>query len=263
MQDEVYNYGSFKQSKMFAAGVTCSDCHEPHSGKLRASDDAVCQQCHSPERYAAASHHRHAGVNPPVACASCHMPARTYMVVDRRHDHSFRIPRPDISVSLGTPNACNDCHAAKSAQWAASAIESWHGLERKGFQNYAQAFHAAWTEQTDAETLLSAVVADRNTSAFARAGALSELASHPSGASINLARSALSDPDPIVRIGALGTLASVPAGQLWPVVSPLLSDSNRGVRIRAVSLLAAVLTGSQPLADRERFEHAAAEFMAA
>ena len=166
MRDEVYNYGSFKQSKMFAAGVTCSDCHEPHSGKLRASGDGVCLQCHAPEKYAAASHHRHAEVNPPLACASCHMPTRTYMVVDRRHDHSFRIPRPDLSASLGTPNACNDCHADKSAQWAAAAIESWHGGERKGFQKYAQAFHAAWADQADAAALLSAVAADRNYAGF-------------------------------------------------------------------------------------------------
>jgi Flp pilus assembly protein TadD len=263
MRDEVYNYGSFKQSKMFAAGVTCSDCHEPHSGKLRASGDGVCQQCHTPEKYAVATHHRHAGVTPPLACASCHMPKRTYMVVDRRHDHSFRIPRPDLSASLGTPNACNDCHADKSAQWAAAAIESWHGGERKGLQKYAQAFHAAWADQADAEALLSAVAADGNTPGFARAGALTELASHPSPASINLARSALSDPDPMVRIGALDMLAGVPAGQLWPVVSPLLSDANRGVRIRAAALLAAVPAASQPGADRERFEQAAAEFVAA
>ena len=274
MRDEVYNYGSFKQSKMFAAGVTCSDCHEPHSGKLRASGDAVCQQCHAAEKYAAASHHRHPFPNPPpqagngregapLACASCHMPTRSYMVVDRRHDHSFRIPRPDLSASLGTPNACNDCHTDKSAQWAAAVIESWHGGERKGLQKYAQAFHAAWADQADAEALLSAVTAARNTPAFARAGALTELASRPSPASINLARSALSDPDPMVRIGALDMLAGVPPGQLWPVVAPLLSDANRGVRIRAAALLAAVPSASQPGADRERFEHAAAEFVAA
>ena len=94
MLDEVYNYGSFKQSKMFAAGVTCSDCHEPHAGKLRAGADGVCSQCHAPDKYAAASHHRHEAAKTPPACASCHMPARTYMGVDRRHDHSFRVPAP-------------------------------------------------------------------------------------------------------------------------------------------------------------------------
>jgi predicted CXXCH cytochrome family protein len=263
MRDEVYNYGSFKQSRMFAAGVTCGDCHEPHGAKLRAPGDGVCLQCHSLDKYAAPTHHRHAGMSPALACASCHMPARTYMVVDRRHDHSFRIPRPDLSVKLGTPNACNDCHGDKPAIWAAAAIEGWHGPNRKGFQNYAEAFQAAWTGRADAATLLAAVAANSSAPAIARASALTELGSRLSPSNISLARAGLSDTDPMVRLGALDMLAGVPAAQLWPLVSPLLSDSNRGVRIRTASLLAAVPTASQPPADRERFERAAAEFVAA
>jgi len=263
MLDEVYEYGSFKQSKMFAAGVTCSDCHDPHSAKLRVPGDGVCLQCHSADKYAAVAHHQHAGMTPPLSCASCHMPTRTYMVVDPRHDHSLRIPRPDLSAKLGTPNSCNDCHADKSAEWAASAIERWHGPERKGFQKYADAFDAAWTDKTDAAALLSAVAADHGAPAIARASALTELAPHVSPASAGLARLSLSDPDPMVRIGALDMLEYLPAAQIWPVVSPLLSDPSRGVRIRAVSLLAPVPAADQPPADRERFERAAAEFVAA
>jgi predicted CXXCH cytochrome family protein len=263
MRDEVYNYGSFKQSKMFAAGVTCSDCHEPHGAKLRAPGDGVCAQCHAPDKYAAASHHRHEAANPPLACASCHMPARTYMVVDRRHDHGFRVPRPDLSVKLGTPNACNDCHSDQSAEWAAAAVERWYGPERKGFQKYAEAFHSAWTEKADAAALLSVVAADRSAPAFARASALSELVPRVSPSNIGLARTGLADPDPMVRIGALDMLESVPAAQIWPLVAPLLSDSSRGVRIRAAALLAPVPTASQPAADREAFKRAAAEFIAA
>ena len=138
--EETYNYGPFKQSRMFAAGVTCSDCHEPHSAKLRASGDAVCTQCHAPERYAAAAHSHHEAAAPPVGCVSCHMPAHSYMVVDRRHDHSLRVPRPDLTVKLGTPNACNDCHADKSAAWAAEQVEKWYGPDREGLQKYGAAF---------------------------------------------------------------------------------------------------------------------------
>jgi Flp pilus assembly protein TadD len=260
MQDEVYNYGSFKQSRMFAAGVTCSDCHDPHSGKLKVSGDGACLQCHA-GTYAAAPHTHHAAVDPPVACTSCHMPARTYMVVDRRHDHSLRVPRPDLSVKLGTPNACNDCHADKSAAWAAAAVERWYGPYREGFQNYAEAFQAAWNDQPDAAKLLSAVAADNNAPAFARASALTELAPNLSSATIELAREALSDPDPMVRIGALDMLANAPAAEIWPLASPLLSDQSRGVRVRAASLLAAVPTANQPAADRGSFERAAAEFI--
>jgi predicted CXXCH cytochrome family protein len=265
MLDEVYNYGSFKQSKMFAAGVTCSDCHEPHSTKLRASADGVCLQCHASEKYAVAAHQRHEAVDPPLSCASCHMPERTYMVVDRRHDHSFRVPRPDVSEKLGTPNACNDCHGDKTAEWAASAVEHWHGANRKGLQSYAEAFHAAWAGRSEAATLLRKVAADRNVPAFARASALTELRPYgsTSKSDASLARAGLSDPDPMVRIGALTMLEGVPANQLWPLIAPLLSDSNRGVRISAAMLLASVPKPGQPPADRERFERAAAEFVAA
>jgi predicted CXXCH cytochrome family protein len=261
--EEPYNYVPFKQSRMFAAGVTCSDCHEPHSAKLRASADGVCLQCHGQEKYASVTHHHHAGVSPALGCASCHMPARTYMLVDRRHDHAFRVPRPDLSVKLGTPNACNDCHADKPAQWAAAAVEGWFGPNRKGFQTYAEAFHAAWDNQADAATLLAAAASNGNAPAVARASALSELASRISPANIGVARAGLADPDPMVRIGALDMLENVPAAHVWPLVAPLLSDPVRGVRTRAAALLAAVPTASQPQADRASFERAAAEFVAA
>jgi predicted CXXCH cytochrome family protein len=263
MRDEVYNYGSFKQSKMFAAGVSCGDCHEPHGAKLRAPGDGACLQCHAADKYAAVAHHRHESANPAPTCASCHMPVRTYMVVDRRHDHSFRVPRPDLSVKVGTPNACNDCHGDKPAAWAAAAIEGWHGASRKGLQAYAEAFQAAWTNQPDAAALLAVVASDRNAPAIARAGALRELGSRLSPSNIELARRGLADADPMVRIGALDMLEGVPPAQLWPLVSPLLADPSRGVRIRAVALAAAVPAARQPAADRERFERAAAEFVAA
>jgi len=261
MRDEVYNYGSFKQSRMFAAGVTCSDCHEPHSATLRAPGAEVCSQCHAPEKYAAVAHRHHEGVDPAPTCISCHMPARTYMVVDVRHDHSFRIPRPDVTATVGTPNACNDCHTDKSAEWAAAAVASWHGPNRRGFQNYAAAFRAAWDGGADASARLAAVAANQATPAFARAGALAEL--HASPANLEIAETALADPDPMVRIGALDMIEGLPPDQLWQLASPLLSDPIRGVRIRAAALLAAAPPAAQPPADRERFAKAAAEFEAA
>jgi tetratricopeptide (TPR) repeat protein len=189
------------------------------------------------------------------------MPVSMYMVVDKRHDHGFRIPRPDISVKLGTPNACNSCHADKSAQWAVDTIEQWHGPARKGFQNYAEAFQASWSDRSDAAALLALVAASPTAPAIVRASALGELHSRVSPANIDLARKGLADLDPIVRIGALDMLDGLPGNRIWPLVSPLLTDPSRGVRVRAVSVLAAVPAANQP--DREAFERAAAEFIAA
>jgi tetratricopeptide (TPR) repeat protein len=191
------------------------------------------------------------------------MPSRTYMVIDRRHDHSFRVPRPDLSLKLGTPNACNDCHTDRSFEWAAAAVANWHGPDRGGFQSYTDAFHAAWTDKADAATLLAEVAARDGAPAFARAGALTELASRVSPANIDLARKGFADSDPMVRIGAMDMLENVPPAEIWPLVSPLLADPSRGVRIRAVSLLAAVPAANRPPADREHFDRAAGEFVAA
>jgi predicted CXXCH cytochrome family protein len=260
--EETYNYGPFKQSKMFAAGVTCSDCHEPHGAKLRAPGTGVCLTCHAVEKYAGAGHSHHANASAPD-CISCHMPVRSYMVVDRRHDHSFRVPRPDLSAKLGTPNNCNDCHADKPATWAAAAIAQWYGPTRSGFQNYAGTFHATWTDNPAAAALLAAVASDSAAPAYARASALGALAARPAPANVGLARAALSDPDPMVRSAALDLLDGMPPAQAWPLVSPLLTDSVRGVRIKAAALLAGVADANQPAADRERFARAAAEFVAA
>jgi predicted CXXCH cytochrome family protein len=258
---EVYNYGSFKQSKMFAAGVTCSDCHEPHSASLRAKGDQVCLQCHAP-RYAETSHTHHEGENAP-GCVACHMPAREFMVIDTRHDHSFRVPRPDLSVTLGVDNACTDCHTGKSSEWAAAAIEDWFGPERKGFQTFAPAFQAAWEGAADTEALLQAVATDPKTPAFARASAFQELTAFPSVETARAVREGLADPDPLVRLAALDHLETAQPGRLWPIVSPLLDDPVRGVRIKAALLLAGTPQQALQPADRARLAKAEKEFMAA
>ena len=95
---EVFEYGSFVQSRMFHAGVTCSDCHEPHGLALRAEGNALCGQCHMPAKFDTAEHHHHEPDSVGAKCVNCHMPTKTYMMVDRRRDHSLRVPRPDLSV---------------------------------------------------------------------------------------------------------------------------------------------------------------------
>lgn len=261
MLDEVYNYGSFKQSKMFAAGVTCSDCHDPHSAKLRMPGAQVCTQCHA-RSYEEPSHTHHEGASAPD-CISCHMPARKFMVIDTRHDHSFRVPRPDLSMTLGVTNACTDCHSDKSAEWAASAIEKWYGPERKGYQAFGPAFHAAWSGAPDAAALLAAVAENKDTPAFVRASALEELTAHPSVRTANAVREGLSDPDPLVRLAALDHLETATGEQLWPLVAPLLDDPVRGVRIEAAFLLAGTPAETLSAADLERLEKAEREFVAA
>jgi Flp pilus assembly protein TadD len=189
------------------------------------------------------------------------MPKQTYMVIDDRHDHSFRVPRPDLSVQLGTPNTCNACHADKSAQWAAATIEGWHGPTRKGHQTYAPALAAAWSSRADAAGMLAEIATDPAVPGIARATAFSELSTHLSPALQPTVARGLADDDPMVRLGALDLLDRAPARQVWTLVAPMLRDPVLGVRIRAAQLLAAVPTAQQPENDQPAFDAAAQEFV--
>lgn len=236
--DEVYNYAPFRQSKMFVAGVSCSDCHDPHSLKLRAEGDGVCLQCHDGAKFAAVSHHHHAEGSAGSRCVSCHMPVKTYMEVDPRHDHAFRIPRPDESVRFGTSNACNDCHADKDAAWAAAAVERWYGPQRKGFQTWTGTFDAARSGKPEAAALLVQLALSTDAPSIARATALESLADFPSRDAVAAAQRALADPDPLVRLAALRTLRPYGAANIRPLAGRLLADPVLAVRIEAASLLA-------------------------
>lgn len=263
MQDEVFNYGSFLQSKMYEKGVSCGDCHEPHSLKLRVPGNGTCLQCHAAPKYDVPAHHHHAEGSEGAQCKSCHMPVRTYMGVDRRHDHSFRVPRPDLSVQLGTPNACNDCHDQRSAQWAASAVESWFGPERKGLQHFAPALHAARTQAPEAPALLRQVIADRSQPGIARGTALAELAPYLTPSLLPDLQRALRDDDPLVRLGALQGLSDLPVEQRFGVAGDLLGDPLRGLRIEAASFLAPVPPDSLTPQQRQQLQRGLDEYVEA
>lgn len=131
IKEEVYVYGSFLQSKMFKEGVTCLDCHDPHSMKIKTESNGLCLQCHSAENYQQEQHTRHPLDSAGGQCVNCHMPETTYMGVDARRDHSFKIPRPDLSSQYNTPNACINCHEDRSNEWAASQLVKWHGHPKR------------------------------------------------------------------------------------------------------------------------------------
>lgn len=263
IEDEVYEWGSFLQSRMYAAGVTCSDCHDPHSGALRAEGNGVCAQCHQPEVFDVPAHHRHAAGSAAARCVSCHMPTRLYMVVDARHDHSLRVPRPDLSVKLGTPNACNACHTERTPQWAADAVTHWYGEGRRREPHFGEALHAARSGAVGAEAALVAVIDDAAQPAIARATALRELAAWLSPASLPAVERATRDADPLVRLGALEAAQGVAPEQRPALLAPLLRDPVRAVRIEAAHTLTESPTETWTPADRSAHADALAEWRAA
>jgi len=263
IDDEVYVYGSFLQSKMYHAGVTCSDCHEPHSVTLRIPGNGVCLQCHQADRYDQSSHHFHQPGSQGASCAECHMPPRTYMVVDPRHDHSMRIPRPDLSAKLGTPNACNNCHQDKDAAWAAAQVNTWYGDTPTGFQTYAEALHGAWHEQAGSGNTLATLIRDRDTPAIARATAFDQIGPYLSAATIDVLPQGLSDDDPGVRAAAVAALESVPAEIRVRLAFPMLDDPVRAVRIEAARVLASIPSGEPSKAQRTSLDKALQEAVTA
>ncbi|WP_437688793.1 multiheme c-type cytochrome [Sorangium sp. So ce176] len=268
MSDEVFTYGSFQQSKMAHAGVTCSDCHEPHAGRLRAEGNGVCASCHEPARFDVPAHHHHAapaGAAPAAPrCVDCHMPARTYMGVDVRHDHGFRVPRPDLSVRLGIPNTCTDCHAQKPARWAADAVQAWLGRPARGYQTTAEVFARARAAPGDPAVAaeLQQIATDSAVPAIARATALASLRAAPTAATLAVARAALADPDPLLRRAALGALESHDPRRIAAAAAPLLADPVRGVRVEAARLLAGVDLGALPERAAQDLDGALREYIA-
>jgi Flp pilus assembly protein TadD len=248
---------------MHAQGVTCSDCHDPHSAKVRAPGNAACAQCHAPAKYGADSHTHHPAGSKGAECAACHMPTTTYMVVDPRHDHSFRIPRPDRTVALGVPNACNACHAKQSAQWAADAIKRWFPQAKPGFQTFAEGFHAADRGAPGAQGALIRIADDRAQPAIVRASALQRLGRFLNSATFPTVRNALNDADPMVRAAGVNALAGADAATRLQLLTRMLGDAVRLVRIEAARALAGETEARLAPEDRKRFDAALEEYVAA
>ena len=263
IKEEDYEYGSFIQSRMFHAGVTCSDCHEPHSSELRATGNNLCVQCHSAQKYDSPKHHFHKVNSAGARCVECHMPARTYMIVDLRRDHSIRIPRPDLSVKLGTPNACNNCHADKSAQWASDSVNKWYGHAPKGFQQFADTLDAGAEGAPGAQRALERLVVDGGQPAIARAAALSMLAADALPATDSAISAGVSDDSALVRRAAAHALSNSDPASSATTLAPLLSDPVRSVRIEAAEVLAGLPADTFPQNVAASFARATDEYISA
>ncbi|MDR3534346.1 MAG: tetratricopeptide repeat protein [Rhodopila sp.] len=260
---EVYEYGSFVQSRMYRAGVTCSNCHEPHSTALRAEGNSLCAQCHMPAKFDGPEHHHHQAGSAGAQCVNCHMATKTYMIVDDRRDHSLRVPRPDLSVSIGTPNACNQCHRDRSSHWAASTVAQWYPNGRQTSPHYGTALQAGRVGATGAERQLDTLILDAGQPAIARATALTALPRYASAASAAAIASAVADPDALVRAAAPRALSAAASPATVQAALSLLRDPVRAVRVEAARALSGVPAQVMSPELRSAFAAAYAELVAA
>ena len=261
IRDEVYVWGSFMQSRMFQQGVTCMDCHEPHSTKLRVQGNALCSRCHDSGQFDTAQHHFHEPGTPGAACVNCHMPTQNYMVIDARRDHSIRLPRPDLSQTLGSPNACNQCHTEKDSAWAAASLNSWHGSAWRERPHYGSTLNAAETEGFRAAPELLLLAQDGSMPAIVRATATTLLQPYMRPQLLMQARALLKDADPEVRVAALGLVEPADPANLVLAAAPLLEDPVRGVRIEASRILAGIPEDQFPERRRDMREAALEEYV--
>lgn len=271
IQDEDYEYGSFIQSKMFKAGVVCTDCHNPHTAKLKLEGNGLCMQCHNlnpPKQrfldllakdYNSPAHTHHPLNSPGSQCVSCHMPTNTYMQIDVRHDHYFRIPRPDLTIKYGIPNACNQCHKDKSLEWAEKNIEKWYG-KVSDKDDYTDILEGGRKNKPAAESDLINLAKNKEQANIVRATALFLLQSYHSSATLHTFIVLTSDPDPWVRMYAIRGLAGLPVAQKLTILTPLLNDSILAVRTEAAKMLAGVPEKLMTPLQQQTFNKALSEY---
>jgi tetratricopeptide (TPR) repeat protein len=263
--DEDFEYNSFVQSRMFEKGVSCRDCHDVHGARRLKDGNELCTRCHRADTYDTPNHHFHKPVAdgkpaPAAQCTSCHMPGSYFMVVHFRRDHSMRVPRPDLTASIGTPNACSaaGCHADKPLRWVNEKYDGWYGKVRK--PHYGPILAAGRAGRPEAAADLIQLARDLLRPAIARATALAELGSYPGQAIVDAFERSLGDEDALVRWAAVEHFPAIDAQRLMRALGRALKDSARGVRAAAAGKLAP-LAASLPESQRPAFEAALAEYV--
>jgi len=247
--EEVYVYGSFTQSKMYRRNVRCSDCHDVHSTKKVREGNALCLQCHRAGVYDTKAHHFHKmkgekgepiksaqgqvlfEVGTGAECVQCHMPERPYMIIDYRADHSFRLPRPDLSIKVSTPNACNRCHVDKTDQWSDEYITKWYGPGRRA--HYGTIIDQGRKRSPAAHQNLIKLASDPLYPVIVRATALSLLAAYPGKETSRAYELALMDDEALVRRTAVDHLNDSDPKRQAELLTAMLYDPVKAVRIEA------------------------------
>ncbi len=260
IKDEDYVFGSFVQSKMYAQGVKCSDCHNVHTNKLKLEGNNLCMQCHEP-KYNSETHHFHKGENESTQCVSCHMTGAVFMGNDFRRDHSFRVPRPDQSVEYNTPNACTGCHKNKSDTWAADWVEQWYGRERPDHfsSHLLKAAQPPYDKHTKQKVLQ--FINNLNYPAIARATALEYYPLQNTQEEFDMLLTALKDSSALVRYNALAKFQRYPLEQKAGFALEYMSDSTRLVRIGSAQLIAEMDLSQLDPTQRERAQAARNELI--
>ena len=267
IEDEVYVYGSFIQSKMYRHDVRCSDCHDVHTIKLVKEGNELCLQCHRAAQYDSKDHHFHKRegetgepiksaegetlfeVGSGALCVQCHMPGRVYMGADYRPDHSFRIPDPVLDAAIGAPDACLRCHMDKDSQWSQDSVHAWYGPGQRS--HYGSVIARARQGDPEVGPSLLRLTQDLLYPVNVRATALSMLAAYPGTETTQAMEIALMDEEALIRRTAVASIVVPEMERLTRLIAPMLYDPVKTVRIEAASRLVGDMA---KLLDKEQQE---------
>ena len=252
IEDEVFVLGSFLQSKMYQQGVRCTDCHNPHSGEVKIPGNNLCSQCHLATTYDDPDHHGHQQNTQASQCVNCHMPARTYMGVDDRRDHSFVVPR-QLTENATTPSPCTDCHKAQSRNWINKSIkviakDHWSTANTQSRNFDMQSVRGLATH-----------AADQSLAPIVRASLIEQLANYPSRFTLEAVTRALTNTDPMIRGSAIAALGFLPAADRWTLLEPFANDESKSVRFQVAATMADALP-ALPEATRDQLAGLISEY---
>ncbi|MBT3426309.1 MAG: hypothetical protein HOJ61_08110 [Gammaproteobacteria bacterium] len=242
--EEVYVYGSFQQSKMHAAGVSCLDCHDAHSNKLKISGNGLCLQCHDSQRYNQKQHHQHDQASTAAQCVTCHMPGKTYMDVDFRRDHRFSKPDPQEHELTGSTDLCLDCHEDRWQKWRSNrASTKTKMVVTSSSRSSHMMMHALRSGQQVDPLLGFKLSQDADLNSIQRATALRLVSPQIVSSRPDLLAQALNSDSDLVRLAAVQQAAFLPEYLKPKLLAPLLQDSRRAVRVTAVTSLGPAIGG--------------------
>ena len=263
IKEEVYVWGSFLQSKMYKEGVVCSDCHDPHTLTLKAQGNALCTTCHQPQYFDTPDHHNHLKSSAGAQCVNCHMPDHTYMGVDDRRDHSFRIPRPDLNHKTSSPDACTSCHQGQKIIWAANAINEWFSEKPARQIHYGEILQSVLSGAPNSETALKQLLIDENIPTIIRGSAYNLLTSYPNSDSAKYIAHALNSDEPLIRLGAIRGSTFIPVSERVFLLAPLLTDPYKAIRVEVIRSLSDIDSSTLNKNDRVAYNNALEEFLTA
>jgi predicted CXXCH cytochrome family protein len=220
-------------------GATCITCHNPHNNRiaedarLKGGSNELCGRCHEEIARNVTKMSHHAPESEGSRCVNCHMPYTTNMIKTKERDHNISIPAPENTVRHGIPNACNACHADRSADWALAALDRWFPNRPKTMARRADALVRAKKRDPAAIEPLIGLMLDASENTTIRASAAGFLGEFRDARVSRALARALTDRDVLVRAEAARSLGEAGDKEALPALEAALTDLARIVRVHA------------------------------